>query len=169
MNFGQFQMPRDTARSREQELGPGDLVVFTRDELFIGVLWNDRFDNRVAYMPFEGPESFLARLDEACAKWVLVGKAGGAAAGLGLAALGVGEPCQFGILIGDLDAQAGDVHPLDRRAGRRPASARSRAGSAVSRPAWCRLWMRWRPFRRASRQAHRARQSWAARDRRWRA
>jgi len=78
MNFGQFQMPRETARLREQELGPGDLVVFTRDELFIGVLWNDRFDNRVAYMPFDGAGSFLARLDEACAKWVLVGKAGGA-------------------------------------------------------------------------------------------
>ena len=78
MNFGQFQMPRETARKREQELGPGDLVVFTQDELFIGVLWNDRFDNRAAYMPFDGAESFLLRLDDACAKWVLAGKSSGA-------------------------------------------------------------------------------------------
>lgn len=82
MNFAAFQMPRKTARLREQELGPGDLVVFTQDELFIGVLWNDRFDNRVEYMPFDEAESFLTRLEARCAKWALAGKTSGARAAL---------------------------------------------------------------------------------------
>lgn len=77
MNFASFQMPAEVARRREQELGPGDLVVFTQDEIFIGVLWNHRFDNRVEYLPFEGARSFLSRLDERCAKWVIVGRQSG--------------------------------------------------------------------------------------------
>lgn len=80
MNSASFQMPQETARRREEELGPGDLAVFTQDEAFFGVLWNDRFDNRVEYVPFERAESFLAELDRRCAKWVVVGKSGPARA-----------------------------------------------------------------------------------------
>ncbi|MFO0585911.1 MAG: hypothetical protein U0441_00155 [Polyangiaceae bacterium] len=82
MNAASFQMPQETARRREEELEPGDLVVFTQDELFIGVLWNDRFDNRVEYVPFEGAAPFVAELENRCAKWALVGKSGGARAAL---------------------------------------------------------------------------------------
>lgn len=78
MNVASFQMPAETARRREQELGPGDLAVFTIDESFIGVLWNHRFDNRVEYAPFDTAPAFLASLDERCAKWALVGRTGAA-------------------------------------------------------------------------------------------
>lgn len=74
MNFASFQMPAETARRREQELGPGDLAIFTIEESFIGVLWNHRFDNRVEYAPFDTAPAFLASLDERCAKWALVGR-----------------------------------------------------------------------------------------------
>lgn len=82
MNFASFQMPPSVARLREQELGPGDLVVFTQDEIFIGVLWNHRFSNRVEYVPFESGPSFLARLEERCPKWVVVGRQSGGRAAL---------------------------------------------------------------------------------------
>lgn len=39
-------MPTETARARERELGPGDLLVFSRHP-FVGLLWNERFSNRV--------------------------------------------------------------------------------------------------------------------------
>jgi hypothetical protein len=82
MNFASFQMPPATARRREEELGRGDLTVFTQDEIFIGVLWNHRFDNRVEYVAFQSAPSFLARLDERCAEWVIVGRQSGGRAAL---------------------------------------------------------------------------------------
>jgi hypothetical protein len=39
-------MPTETARARERELGEGDLVVFSGHP-FVGLLWNERFSNRV--------------------------------------------------------------------------------------------------------------------------
>lgn len=74
MNVAKFQMPPATAKAREAELGPGDRVAFTDEELFIGVLWNERFDNHVEYHPFREPTSFVAHLDERCVKWVVVGQ-----------------------------------------------------------------------------------------------
>jgi hypothetical protein len=73
MNVASFQMPPNVARARENELGPGDLVVFTQDTTFVGVLWNHRFSNRVEYLPFQSTPAFFARLGERCPKWVVVG------------------------------------------------------------------------------------------------
>ncbi|MBX3131507.1 MAG: hypothetical protein KF718_32620 [Polyangiaceae bacterium] len=61
----------DVALAREQRLGPGDLVVYTRDVLFIGPLWNERYSNRVEYWPPEPPAAFMKRLDERNARWVV--------------------------------------------------------------------------------------------------
>jgi len=74
MNAVKFQMPQATAKAREAELGPGDRIAFTDEELFIGTLWNERFDNHVEYHRFRDPVSFIERLDERCVKWVVVGQ-----------------------------------------------------------------------------------------------
>ncbi len=47
---GIFTLPPDVmALARERELGEGDLVVFDRHP-FVGVLWNERFSNRLLYL-----------------------------------------------------------------------------------------------------------------------
>lgn len=65
-------LPADTRRRRDEELGPGDVAIFTDDIGFVGNLWNDDFSNRVLYVPFTGREAFLARLDELDAEWAYV-------------------------------------------------------------------------------------------------
>lgn len=60
-----------TLRALERELGPGDLVLFTRDFGFPSVLWNRRFDNAIAFEPARGAR--LVREAEARgAAWVVV-------------------------------------------------------------------------------------------------
>jgi hypothetical protein len=73
LNFSSFQMPPRVAALREAELGPGDMAVFTRDLSFIGVLWNDKFSNRVSYLSPAGEKSLLAELARRDARWVAVG------------------------------------------------------------------------------------------------
>jgi hypothetical protein len=59
------------AEARERELGPGDVVVFTDNNTFPSILWNERYSNRVVYVPFRDPEDFLRRVAEKNAKWVV--------------------------------------------------------------------------------------------------
>jgi hypothetical protein len=73
LNFSAFQMPARVAALREAELGPGDTAVFTRDLSFIGVLWNDKFSNRVSYLSPKGEQSLLTELARREARWVAVG------------------------------------------------------------------------------------------------
>lgn len=63
-------LPADTRRRRDAELGPDTIAAFTDDIGFVGNLWNDHFSNRVVFVPYEGPDAFLARLDEVGAVWV---------------------------------------------------------------------------------------------------
>lgn len=77
MHFAPFQMPPETARVRERDLGPGDLLVFTQETAFPGVLWNHHMSNRVEHVPFKDAPSFLAALDRLQPKWVVVGASSG--------------------------------------------------------------------------------------------
>lgn len=73
MNVADFQMPPETARAREAELGPGELVVFTQEMAFPGVLWNHRMSNRVEYVELTGAPAFLAEIEARHPKWMVVG------------------------------------------------------------------------------------------------
>lgn len=75
MNVATFQMPANVARQRERDLGPGDLVVFTEEMAFPGVLWNHRMNNRVEHLRFTDASTFLARIDALRPRWVVVGAA----------------------------------------------------------------------------------------------
>jgi hypothetical protein len=72
-NVADFQMPPETARAREGELGPGELVVFTQEMAFPGVLWNHRMSNRVEYVEFTAAPPFLAEIEGRHPKWMVVG------------------------------------------------------------------------------------------------
>jgi hypothetical protein len=65
-------MPEAVMAARERELGDGDLLVFTDDVNFPALLWNERFSNRIEYVPFTDAAGFLAKLDALHAKWVVV-------------------------------------------------------------------------------------------------
>lgn len=65
-------------RVRDQTLGPGDLVVFSDDMAFVSNLWDERLDNRVAYVGYHGAAAFRARIAELDPLWVAV-RPGGAA------------------------------------------------------------------------------------------
>jgi hypothetical protein len=65
-------LPADTRRRRDQDLGPGDVAIFTDEIGFVGNLWNDDFSNTVLYVPYDDREQFLARLDEVQAEWAYV-------------------------------------------------------------------------------------------------
>ncbi|MEP7121452.1 MAG: hypothetical protein ABJE95_11100 [Byssovorax sp.] len=82
LHFADFQMPPDTAKARERELGPGDLVVFTQEMTFPGVLWNHRMSNRVEYVEFRAAPPFLAEIERRQPKWMVVGGASPARAAL---------------------------------------------------------------------------------------
>src|SRR5262249_48563331 len=63
----------ETMKALDRELGAGDLVAFSEEFGFPAVLWNERFSNSLAYVPFEGgPSGYLRRLDELHAKWAVV-------------------------------------------------------------------------------------------------
>ncbi len=65
-------------REKEEELGPGDGVVFSQGVAFPGLLWNFEFSNRVDYLEFTNAREFLARLTDLDPKWVCVGANSGA-------------------------------------------------------------------------------------------
>jgi hypothetical protein len=73
MHFAGFQMPADVAKVRERDLGEGDLVIFTQEMAFPGVLWNQRMSNRVEYVELKDVPSFLAEIERRKPKWVVVG------------------------------------------------------------------------------------------------
>jgi hypothetical protein len=73
MHFAPFQMPPEVARARERDLGPGDLLVFTQEMAFPGVLWNHSMSNRVEFVAFKTAEGFVAELEQRRPKWVVVG------------------------------------------------------------------------------------------------
>lgn len=73
LNVADFQMPRETARAREGELGPGELVVFTQETAFPGVLRNHRMSNRVEYLELAGAPLFLAEIEGRHPKCMVVG------------------------------------------------------------------------------------------------
>lgn len=75
-------MPADTARAREDELGPGDVLAFTRHP-FIGTLWNEAYSNRVVHVPYQGEAAFLAALESNHAKWAVVQNGSGESTALG--------------------------------------------------------------------------------------
>ncbi len=75
MYFGDYHMPPDVARAREREIGPGDLVVFTQETAFPGVLWNEQLSNRVEYLERGDTRAFLVELEARRPKWVVVGSA----------------------------------------------------------------------------------------------
>jgi hypothetical protein len=78
LHFQDFQMPSETARARERELGPGDLVIFTQEMAFPGVLWNQKMSNRVEYLEAKGAPTFLAEIESRHPKWIVVGAASAA-------------------------------------------------------------------------------------------
>lgn len=57
-------------RVRDETLGPSDLVVFSDDIAFVSNLWDERIDNRVEYVPYHGPEQFMARIRELNPTWI---------------------------------------------------------------------------------------------------
>jgi hypothetical protein len=61
------------ARRRNEELQPGDWVVFDQDVGFVGALWNFEFSNRVKYVKYESINAFIAAADAVAARWVAVG------------------------------------------------------------------------------------------------
>jgi hypothetical protein len=65
-------------RQKEEELGPGDEVVFSEGIAFPGLLWNFEFSNRVDYVPFTSAQDFKTKLDERAPRWVCVGAASSA-------------------------------------------------------------------------------------------
>jgi hypothetical protein len=58
---------------RDAELGRGDVVLFTAESWFPGVLWNHDLSNRVIHMPFGDADTWLRAIDERNAKWIVVG------------------------------------------------------------------------------------------------
>ncbi len=66
-------MPTETVRARERELRQGDLLVFGQHP-FVGLLWNERFDNRVEYIDpraHHGAE-WVREAERRGAKWAVV-------------------------------------------------------------------------------------------------
>ncbi len=59
-------------RVRDENLRPGDLVVFSDDMAFVSNLWDERMDNDVEYVPYMGSADFLRRIHEMNPRWVAV-------------------------------------------------------------------------------------------------
>ncbi len=45
-------------------------LVFSDDIAFVSNLWDERIDNRVEYVPYQGPEQFMARIRELNPTWI---------------------------------------------------------------------------------------------------
>ena len=62
-----------TMRARDEELGPGDVVAISEDFGFPAALWNERFSNRLVYVPFRGrSEDYLRALQANRVEWAVV-------------------------------------------------------------------------------------------------
>ncbi|MBX3269875.1 MAG: hypothetical protein KF729_06420 [Sandaracinaceae bacterium] len=70
-------LPAALARAREAELGRGALVVVAR-ATWIGLFWNERFDNRLEHLDAETRTAaeWIAEVDRRGARWVVVGVRG---------------------------------------------------------------------------------------------
>jgi hypothetical protein len=69
----EYMMATGTARERERELRAGSVCIFTDQHMFPSLLWNERFTNRVLYLPSGAdPEAFVTRVEDVHAKWVVV-------------------------------------------------------------------------------------------------
>jgi hypothetical protein len=64
-----FSIEPRVARARERELGPGDVVALDEPIGLPAALWNERFSNRLVYLPAGDGRGYLDRLDAAGAKW----------------------------------------------------------------------------------------------------
>lgn len=66
-------LPTETARARERELGDGDVVVFSGAP-FAGLLWNERFSNRLEWIDSKAYRgaAWLEEADRRSAKWAVV-------------------------------------------------------------------------------------------------
>lgn len=73
MNVAAFQMPADVARARERELRAGDLVIFTAETAFPGVLWNHEMSNRVEFVDVKTADALVAEIARRKPTWVVVG------------------------------------------------------------------------------------------------
>jgi hypothetical protein len=65
-------------RVRDENLRPGDLVVFSDDIAFVSNLWDERMDNDVEYVGYHGRDDFLSRIHEMNPRWVAVRQHSGA-------------------------------------------------------------------------------------------
>jgi hypothetical protein len=68
-----WAMEPEVALARERELGPSSVTVFTDDLLFPSLLWNEKFTNRIAYVPHVAPADFVAQAEAKGADWIVVG------------------------------------------------------------------------------------------------
>jgi hypothetical protein len=59
----------ETARARDRELGTGDVLAFTEDGDFYSLLWNERFSNRIVFVPLAPADRMMAQLEADHAKW----------------------------------------------------------------------------------------------------
>ncbi len=66
------------ARARNEELMPGDRVVFDQDVAFVGALWNFEFSNRIEYLKYDSSGQFIAEAESRSPTWIAVGKEGDA-------------------------------------------------------------------------------------------
>lgn len=66
-----FTLAPDVARLRDQTLGPESLTVFGDGVTFPSVLWNERFDNRVVYVPDDTPAGLAKTLDRLAPTWIV--------------------------------------------------------------------------------------------------
>lgn len=68
-----FSLEPAVARAREETLGPGSLTVFGAGVTFPSVLWNERFDNRIQFVPEETPNALARRIAELSPSWIVAG------------------------------------------------------------------------------------------------
>lgn len=68
-----WSLSRPTAEAREH-LRRGEVVAYTDDIEFPAVLWNERFSNRVVYVPMTSDEGVLRELDAIGAKWFVTSR-----------------------------------------------------------------------------------------------
>ncbi len=63
------------ARARELELEAGVAVAFGPGVSFPSLLYNERFDNRLVYLPDDAPRTIALRLEDARARWIVAAPA----------------------------------------------------------------------------------------------
>jgi hypothetical protein len=66
---GHWQL-HDFAAHRENDLKRHDVVAYTDAYLFPALLWNERYENDILYVPYKSSEQFLQDLDDNHVRWV---------------------------------------------------------------------------------------------------